>query len=797
MLRLIECPDTPIKWKFFATSAQHYKWLKEDSPEIYEKVSKAIADGRWEANGAMWVEPDTTLASGESLLRQLAIGIRFFEREFGVKQTVAILPDSFGFNGNFPQILRSCGISNFLTSKISWSEYTDFPYSSFVWRGIDGSEVLTHFITSPSPKGGYKSTYAGTATPKEIMGTWKAYKERDLFHRAALHVCGHGDGGGGLTETMVWNLTERADLPKLECFPRVVFPTLTELFGELGANHDQLPVWDDEQYLEAHRGTLTTQEEVKRQNRQLECHLHNVEWLQVLVMSLCGVSLSRITQEIEGIWEEALLFQFHDALPGSSMNEVNVDIIKRGQPLLQRLLALESEVSGILLEWISVGDTPLIVNTLGHRRLVNGQAIPAGGWARKTEQTRIDRDEQETEIYERIIQGETHEVHRIRTSYIACSVPPILSDRIQILAERRSVVTPFFVVSFDSNGCISSVCDSRTGREYLSGAGNEFELYEDRPLAWPAWDIQLYHKEMKIAPPRCQSIEFFQDRIVVRYIIDPVGRDDTQLSTICQTITFTPDAPIIDFRTVVNWRQHNKLLKVAFATTIRNRFARYGIQFGHIQRPTHTNNERDLAKFECAGRWVDLSDSDGGVSMCSDVKCGFDVHERVIRLSLLKAPLQTDKWADFGIRKFTYRLVFHSGGFADARIVNLSDELNVPVLVQAAVNPSMNGKLPDSADFVLVEPPQVILETLKPSFQGRGFVARFYESNGGWCKTAVHFPLLKRSEWTVTLVNALEQPVQGEIDHAEASELSFHLEFTAFELVTLLILPVSQSHIPS
>jgi alpha-mannosidase len=249
---------------------------------------------------------------------------------------------------------------------------------------------------------------------------------------------------------------------------------------------------------------------------------------------------------------------------------------------------------------------------------------------------------------------------------------------------------------------------------------------------------------------------------------------------------------MIDFKTVVNWRQHNKLLKVAFPTTIRCRFARFGIQFGHIQRPTHVNTERDLAKFESGGRWADLSDSSGGVSICSDVKSGFDVHDQVLRLSLLKAPLQTDKWADFGIRKFTYRIVFHSGGFAKAGITNLSDELFIPVLIQAARNPRENAYLPVSADFVVVQNPQVVLETLKPSFHGNGFIARFYESSGGWCKTTVAFPLLRACDWSPSLVNALEQPEAGDVLQHETANFAFDLVFAAFALLTILVRPRTQ-----
>jgi alpha-mannosidase len=231
MLHLMELPpqefgESAVEWRFLATAAQHYKWLKEDSPEIYAKVLKAIHQGSWEVNGGVWVEPDTTLLSGESLVRQLALGIRYFEKEFAAKQTVLILPDCFGFSGNLPQILLKAGIDSFVTSKVSWSEYTQFPYSTFMWRGIDGSDVFTHFITTPSSWSEKTATYTGTSTAYEMIGTLKAYKQKDILPHSALHTSGNGDGGGGITEEMVWNLNLMAECPEFRAYPGFSFRRL-------------------------------------------------------------------------------------------------------------------------------------------------------------------------------------------------------------------------------------------------------------------------------------------------------------------------------------------------------------------------------------------------------------------------------------------------------------------------------------------------------------------------------------------------------------------------------------------
>jgi alpha-mannosidase len=626
----------------------------------------------------------------------------------------------------------------------------------------------------------------------ELIGTLKAYKQKEILRTSALHTSGNGDGGGGITEEMAWNLNLMAELPRLQDVPRLTFPSLTELFEGIHAKRDELPIWDDELYLEYHRGTLTTQEEVKRQNRQLEAHLHNVEWLLVVASSVCGVNIRSYTVEVEKIWEDTLLFHFHDAIPGSSVNEANQDIIKRGRPHLARLSVLEGEIAGIItakMRTATIDNAVVVFNTLSHDRKVDGQIIPSGGWTVQAPSTRIGLDTQETTTYERIVKNETFEVHTLQEPTIDTSVPP--SSRIQIDKRAKTVTTPFFVVSFEQNGTIRSVVSAATGREYLSAPGNQFELYEDRPLNWPAWDIQLYHKEMQIESPVLASLEFGDDCVRTNHTITRVGDGPAETSTITQIITFSADSPTIDFKTVVNWTQHSKLLKVAFPTTVRARSARFGIQFGHIERPTHKNTERDLAKFEAAGRWADLSDSGGGLSLCSNVKAGFDIHEGVVRMSLLKAPLQTDKWADFGIRKFTYRAAFHDG-FAAARTVALSDELNTPVVLRRYEQPARaiaEGDIPITAEFVVVADPDVVLETLKPAFDGPGFVARFYEAAGGWRRTRVTFPLLDAKVWSVEIVDALERRDGTTVAHTTDGQLAFELPFNAFELTAVLIVP--------
>lgn len=794
MLHLMENPPHEfekdgIQWKFLATAAQHYKWMKQDSPEIYEKVMKAVKDGRWDVNGVAWVEPDTNNPSGESLVRQVVMGTRYLEKETNKKQTVMVLPDCFGFSANFPQILKSAGIDSFLTSKISWCEYTKFPYSTFRWKGIDGSDVFTHFITTPSSWSYQTATYTGVSTAYEMIGTYNAYKQKDILPHSAIHTSGNGDGGGGITEEMVWNLNLMAELPKIKDVPHPLFPDLESIFVDIRKQKDLLPVWDDELYLEYHRGTYTTQEEVKRQNRLLESNLHSCEWLLTILSSLFKYPTAEVTAQLESIWEDTLLFHFHDAIPGSSINEANEDIILSGQPLLAKLKEIEDKLTAEITKKIRTptSEKPeIIFNTLSHDRSINGQVIPSGGWTVKKESTKLSIDEIETTTYE-MTYSDDYNVHKLKTSFI----DPVVKSNVSINKESKIVKTPFLEIKFGDNGSIDSVRDLKTGREFLSAPGNQFELYEDRPIAWPAWDIQLYHKEMPNDPPVFDGYEFTDDSVITKWHIKRIGDGEAETSTINQTITFSSESPVIDFKTIVNWTQHDKLLKVAFPTTIRSRSARFGIQFGHIERPTHSNTRRDMAKFETYGRWCDLSEQSNGISIASDVKSGWDVHEGMMRLSLLKAPMQTDKWADFGIRKFTYRVAFHNGGFDESNVVALSDELITPVLAAPYIQPATpatSDSVPHTAEFVVINDDKIILETLKPAYDVDGFVARVYESAGGWRRTTIKFPLLDSAKWEAIPVDLHEKPINGSkyLKKLEAPQLTIQVELGAFKLVSIL-----------
>ena len=795
--------DLKTNWKYLATSSQHYKWCEKDDPELFKRIIDAAKEGKWEVDGASFVEPDTNLPSSESLVRQILYGTSYFNK-LGFKQSTFFVPDCFGFTPSLPQILNLCDIHNFVTSKISWNEYNTFPYDTFKWRGIDGSEVIAHFITTPCQWAGQASTYTGVASANELVGTYKQYKQK-IVPQVALHTAGNGDGGGGVTDDMLWNMAILNDLPKLETVPHIKYRTLRELFDVIRENEQRLPTWDGELYLEYHRGTATTQEEVKRQNKLYESMLHNIEWLLVVYYSLNASSNKEfippeLKEKIDTFWEQTLVYQFHDALPGTSVNEANVDILVSGFPTINQLFDLQQSLAtnlSKLMRLATEDNTQIIFNTLGHARHINETLdVPSGGWTSlilddnsKNGNNGVNIDSFNVTYFERVNENDFKEHNSTFNKFISTKK----SDKIAVDEEKGTVTTKCLFIEFDKEkGLINQITDVNSGRKFLKTPGNILEFYEDRPNNWPAWDIQLYHKEMQLDSPKLTKIQFTENAVLTEFIIDDDCDNETKKTKITQKITFSNDLPIIDFTTDVLWNEHDKLLKVCFPTTIRSKKAKYGVQFGHHERPTHTNLPQDYAMFEVNGRWSDLSDGSGGISLMSDVKHGFDIHNSTIRMSLLKSPLQTDRWADYGKRHFTYRLFVHNKTFEDSHVYEQSDELiTQPVMVkyEQPTTPIDEHSIPMSASFVTSSNPAVVIETLKPSENLKGFVCRIYEANGGWQSSKISFPLLNKSEWRIKEVNLLEESTEESPEIAQTSQddsIEFSVEINAFQIKTFL-----------
>ena len=708
---------------------QLLQWLKQDSPEIYGRVKERIREGRIELVGAMWVEADCNLPSGESLIRQIFHGTRFLQQEFGVTPRLVWLPDTFGYTAALPQIMRGCNISTFMTTKLSWNQFNRMPYDTFRWRGIDGSEVLAHFITAPdvSENAAYY-TYNGPLQPDDVVQTWKNYQQQSINDQL-LYLCGWGDGGGGPAEDQLERVRIMANLPD---FPRVSMGRVAEYFADLYErmwDHPRLPIWVGELYLEFHRGTYTSQAAIKRANRQAELFYRETELLNAWA-SLYGMP-SRQPLLNEG-WQRILLNQFHDVLPGSSIPEVYADarvLYEEAASLGERV---RCEALTTFARQIGLQDENLwLLNTLPWERTdpiqLNGIDYITGG------QGATDWDGTATVL----IDGLRLPSYGAATIAASTEKHGEPTNRMchAIYRESQQIVlcSDYYELVLNKHGEISRLYDKRIGREVLAPGqtGNQLIAFEDRPLNFDAWDIDHYYEEKPYFLREMAQMRIIEDgpiRVTVEVIRHFLS------SSVKQRISLWRSSPRIDFVTDIDWHEHDILLKAAFPVAINSTRATYEIQFGCVERPTHRNTSWDWARFEVyAHRWVDLSEEGYGVSLLNDSKYGHDIHDNVMRLTLLKSSTRPDPEEDQGQHHFTYSLLPHPGDWREAQTVRRAYELNVPVLAIAGNDISLdNGKSQENItrlSFLSTNCPHVVVETVKPAENGDGLIVRLYEAH--------------------------------------------------------------------
>ncbi|MDN4075312.1 alpha-mannosidase [Fictibacillus terranigra] len=714
------------EYRYIHTSPQLYKFLKEDYPEIFVKVKEKIAAGEWEITGGMWVEPDTNMPSGESLIRQIQFGKRFMKQEFGVDSKVVWLPDVFGYSWSLPQIIKKSGIETFMTTKISWSQYNRFPYDTFHWRGVDGTEIFTHFITTPEDSSWFY-TYNGMIKPSSIKGTWDAYKQKEINDELLL-AFGWGDGGGGPTKEMIESARVMKNLPGL---PKVEMEKAEPYFENLQerVKNQTLPVWDGELYLEYHRGTYTSQAALKRANRKAEYTYHNAEWLSVLSDLFTG----KPQYPHDGLnagWELMLLNQFHDILPGSSIRQVNEDARRDYDEIQAISEKAVNEAKETLEQRLQAKEDGIVVyNPLSLRR--NGfLELPVTALTKEAAAL-IDEAGNITPI-QTIIDGEVPKVLAeaenipalgYKTFTVSYAEQDHQSD---MIVYKNYIENDYYQIRLNEKGQITSLFDKRLEREVLAkgSRGNVFQTFEDKPMRFDAWDIDLYYQEKMREIDDLEAIEILETG-PIRATLKLSWRFYD--STITQLLTVYKNSPRIDFRTNVNWQEKQTLLKVAFPVNVRSTRATYDIQFGCIERPTHWNTSWDQARFEVVGhKWADLSEGNFGVSLLNDCKYGYDVKDHIMRLTLIKSSIEPDETADRGIHVFTYSLLPHQGDWREGNTVQEAYNLNVPLLSsEVSANPS--GNLPAAYEFASIDCNNVILETVKKAEEGEAVIVRFYE----------------------------------------------------------------------
>ena len=630
---------------FGASQAQLYAYAKQHYPTLYAKIKRAVAAGRWEVQGGMWVEADCNLIDGESMVRQFVHGKNFFRDEFGVDVKNLWLPDVFGYSANLPQILRKAGMQYFLTQKLSWNRYNKFPHNTFIWRGIDGSEVLAHF----PPEDNYNSNVMPDALCKNESNN----QERGLVQEAVC-LFGIGDGGGGPKEEHI----ERAlRLRDLNGSPRFHFGPAQRVLEKMASYRPDLATWCGELYFEYHRATLTTQAAVKRWNRRAEEALRAAE----MVCASAGLN-AYPTAEFDRLWKETLVNQFHDIIPGSSIHRVYEETIPMLQGVVRQARELEAKAARRMLAKTKNALTVFNPSTDGFASPVK---LPTG-W------DKVTTADGEPVPVQREADGVVAWIHAPGQQFVTLARGAGRARRVVSAPasgkDARVLENAQVRYEFAAGLRLVRAFDKEAGMEVIPAGdpGNRLDLFDDHPHNWDAWDIEEYYANERLAAPCVESVERVagEVRCGLRATLR-VG----EASTIRQQIWLGREGRRLDFVTEVDWHESHKFLRVAFPTTIRTDKASSEIQYGFVQRSTTDNTKWDYAQFECvAHRYADLSCRDYGAALLNDSKYGYRVKGHTLELSLLRAPTEPDPVADIGVHAFTYSFLPHTGDLAGSDV---------------------------------------------------------------------------------------------------------------------------------
>ena len=737
------------EYKFMLSQPELYRYLKEEAPEKYEELKQLVAEGRWEPEGAMYVEADCNLISGESLVRQIYQGKKFFKDEFGVDNKILFLPDVFGYSAALPQILKKSGIRHFVTSKISWNETNTMPVDTFMWQGLDGTEIFTNFITAQNYNGlnpQRTTTYVGHLSPKEVKGTWNKFIEKQ-YSKRALTTYGFGDGGGGPTKEMLEN--QRRMAKGIPGMPVTKMPTLIEHldkkreeFDTACKNLKRTPKWVGELYLELHRGTYTSMAKNKRGNRISEMALGKAEGISY-IGSMLG---SRYDQEgIYKNWNLVLHNQFHDIIPGSSIKEVYDGTDIDYKQIADFTDSVVNEKMDIIAKNITTDGGVLVYNPSGFER--KGIAV---------------------------IDGKTVELTDAVAPF-GFKVINRFNDTAKVQTCGLTAENKFYRMTLDAAGRIVELFDKTACRQVLKAGelGNEFQAFEDYPRLYDNWEITDYYKEKKWVLDDAADITPITDgsragfKVVKKYLD----------STISQNIWLYSDTNRIDFDTELDWHEHHQVLKVAFPVDVHTNSATYETQFGHIERPTHQNTSWDAAKFEvCGHKWITVAENGYGVGMLNDCKYGFNTEGSTMKLTVLKCSQYPNEEADQGEHKLTYSIMAYEGDFREAGLIREAYALNQPLTVRKVEK--NKGTLADNFSLVSCDKQNVMVETVKKAEADDGMIVRMYDAFN------------RRANATVTVADGFKAAYLCDLLENEIEKLDFDgnkvtVPVSNFEIVTL------------
>ncbi len=739
--------ETYPEYIFSASAAQHYLWAKEYYPEIYGKIKSAIAAGRWEITGGMWVESDVNITGGESLIRQFLTGKNFFMDEFGVDVKNLWIPDCFGYSASLPQIALKSGCDTFLTQKISWNQFNEFPYNTFLWQGIDNSRLLTHFPP--------ENTYNALVNPHELIAAQNRFKEADILDEF-VSLFGIGDGGGGPYPELIEKGRRCANLDGV---PRLRFDRVENFFSRLKQKSASLPVYSGELYLEKHVGTLTSQARIKKSNRQAEARLIETEYLASLL------PLTEYPSEtLDLLWKKLLINQFHDILPGSSIRKVYETTEEDHRFIFEKCEELITAAAQKVFEHDEKCMT--VINTLSYpvKTLIsvpekwngyslldkNGTSLPL---QRENNTYKVLLELQGTSI-NNIFRGDAVELDDS-----CCNSSDLILEN-DLIRYR-----------FTRDGQLTEAFDKISNRSLLTGnmCGNRLALYVDLPQNYDAWDIdRTYLNQNPEHPTAVNAAKIIDGKL--RSVIE----FELQLSksVIRQRAVLDSHSAALHFHTRVDWQESHRMLRTSFPVDIPSQSVSCDIQYGFIRRPTHENTPVEQAMYEiCAHRYADISCDSFGAALLNNCKYGYRVKNGVIDLALLRSPKYPDHEADMGIQEFTYTFLPHAGNLIHSSVMMEAALLNRPVMILPEFR---SGR-----QFAIgINSPRVTLEVIKKAEKEDCLIIRAVETHG--------MPAVAELS-----LNGLTGAV--ETDLTEWKDLKFYqavsgkitLEFTPFEIKTL------------
>lgn len=727
------------EYKFVCSQAPVYIWLRDYYPELYRQICERIKEGRWELAGSFYVECDTNLPSGESLVRQLLYGKEFFMKEFGLEMKVGFLPDVFGYSAALPQLLAKSETPYFMTQKLSWNDTNRFPRTTFLWQGMDGSEVLVHMPPEDS--------YNSAAVPQ--MAIYGQYHNKDLdLCNEGLMLYGLGDGGGGPGYE---HFERKRRMKNLKGCPPHKDEFVIDFFNRINEKKDKYKKWVGELYLERHQGTYSSIARIKLNNRRVEQKLHTFEWLSILAELQCNIAYPK--ERLEEIWKEILLYQFHDCLPGSSIarvyQEVNESYDRIIAELDEGIRELLNQL-GACLDLSSYKEPVLLCNP-----------------------TAFEREE--------II---TAADRQFKVNIPAYTIMPYDLAGAKVVDEkegsRLQLENEKVYLEFTDRGTISKLILKETGFNMLKEGeeGNRLCLYPDELTHW---DINKDYLKARPQQARLESYKSFEHGDIkgIRFNFT-IGQ-----STISQTVSLRSNSARIDFESEVDWQEEYQMLRVYFPSSVTAEQALCEIQFGHIARPTHSNTSWDEAKFEVvAHKWADISDNGSGLALLNDCKYGYRLWNNSLDLCLLRSQNCPCENGDRGLHKFTYSIYPHTKDLIEGQVVKEGFCLNYPVIVQ---RPEANAEDKDSkkgleqaiGPYIDIDAPNIVIDGWKKAQSGEGYIIRMYEAGGQRTRAKISLTGFK----VLALCNLLEKKLE------EFDSSTIELEFHKFEVHTLLIQP--------